>query len=171
LSSYIYLTLDTTPPEIDIFTPNYTTNSARTEITVTSNEPLAQWQDVYIIDSLGRRHDVVFRNDGDELVGEIIFDGYPLGISTVYARVMDEVGNKSALASKSFNIVSSETLTISLSESVNDIVIKSENGFDVMVVEGVRIELNVTVEDEVSNHVDVDDESTSIVTVRSEEVK
>jgi hypothetical protein len=172
LSSYIYLTLDTTPPDIEIITPNYTTTSANTEIRVVSNEPLEHWQDIYIIDSLNKRHDVTFRHEGDELVGNIYFQGYPLGMVTVYARVMDDVHNKSALVSKSMLIISEERLTISLSDSErNNVVIKNENAKDVMVVDGEVIELMVDVGDLAYSHIDLDDKSSHKVDIRSEEVK
>lgn len=111
--------MDISPPKVEILSPNYTTTQARTEITISSNETLDTWQDIYIVDSLGNRHDLTFRYDNNEFVGELYFNDYPYGISTIYAQVRDDVYNKSALVSKTINIVGSETLTISISESIN----------------------------------------------------
>lgn len=119
MASFIKLALDISPPKVEILSPNYTTTTAKTEIRVSCNEVLDTWQDIYIVDSLGNRHDLTFRYDNNEFVGELYFNDYPYGISTIYAQVRDDVYNKSALVSKTINIVGSETLTISISESIN----------------------------------------------------
>ena len=68
--SYIYLTLDTTPPELSIFVPSYTTKTALTPIRIQSNESLSTYQEIYIIDALGNRHDLTFAHEDNLLVGE-----------------------------------------------------------------------------------------------------
>jgi hypothetical protein len=116
LASFIKLALDISPPKVEILSPNYTTTQAKTEIRVSCNEVLDTWQDIYIIDSLGNRHDLTFRYEENEFVGVLYFTDYPYGIATIYAQVRDDVYNKSALLSKTINIVGSETLTLKISD-------------------------------------------------------
>lgn len=136
--NYILLELDTTPPILEIYAPNYTTRSALTPITIQSNELLSSYQEVYIVDSEGERRDLTFAHEGSALVGSLYLNGYSVGIATLYVRLKDEVDNISALYSFSFNIIESEILTsemslyrmdnqLSLSEMSNQL---SVNGMD-----------------------------------------
>lgn len=113
--SVIFLELDTTAPILKIFAPNYTTRSSNTPILVESNEPIANEQEIYIIDSQGKKHDLTFTHNGDTLHGELSFSGYPLGIATLNIRLMDSVYNKSDIYSHSFAIIESEVLIMKLS--------------------------------------------------------
>lgn len=187
--SYVILTLDTTAPDVEVLMPNYTTMQARTEIRVVANELLAEWQEIYVIDSLDNRHDLNFRHEEKELVGIVVFEEYPLGISTVHARVMDEVGNKSSIAKKSIRILDAESLTVSLSESINDVSVSIENYQNVTVEDEMINEVTlydnttnqvsteddvlnkVVIEDNVSNEVSLSDENKHIIRVNSEEVE
>lgn len=164
MTSYIILTLDTTAPNVEVLIPNYTTQQIRTEIRLVANEPLGEWQEIYVIDSQGDRHDLTFLHDNEtnEYVGQVFFEGYPLGIATIYATLVDEVGNKSPLVSKSFKIVKSDILEVSLSEIIREVVIdglllyivnekediadvsiKVENRNDVIVIDGNAYNLSI----------------------------
>lgn len=110
MSSFFAIQLDTTPPQIEIISPSYTTQYSLIEIRIQSNEPLEQSQEIYIIDSIGNRHDLTFLYQTTEYVGYVSFNNYPVGIGTIYARLTDEVGNVSELTSKTINIVKSEYL-------------------------------------------------------------
>lgn len=169
--SYILLTLDTTAPDVELLLPNFTTNQARTEIRVVANESLLPWHEIYVIDSLGRRHNLTFKHEDDEFVGVVVFSDYPMGIATVYATVKDSVGNQSALVSKSIRIVESETLSITLDDyNAYNVLIKSENAHDVIVKDDELIELRIDVKDEPTHSVSLKDEKRFIVTVDSKEV-
>jgi hypothetical protein len=50
--------------------------------------------------------------NGDELVGLIDFGSFPMGMATVYARVLDEVDNLSAIVSKAIRVISSEFMKV-----------------------------------------------------------
>ncbi|MBO0962389.1 hypothetical protein J1P26_22055 [Neobacillus sp. MM2021_6] len=113
--NYILLELDTTAPTLEIYAPNYTTRSALTPVTIQANEPLSSYQEVYIVDALGGRHDLTFAHEDDNLVGYLSLNGYPLGIATLYCRLMDTVDNLSSLYSHSFSIMESEILTAEMS--------------------------------------------------------
>lgn len=118
MSSYIILELDTTPPEIEIYAPSYTTTELFNEITIVSNENLSDYQEVYVIDSNGIRHNYTFHKEKDnEYVGIIKFTLFPVGMAKLCARLMDDVGNLSNIAEKPIEI--KESLTI-LTLDIND---------------------------------------------------
>jgi hypothetical protein len=120
MSSYVLITLDTTAPNPKVFVPSYTTKSARTPITIEADEQLASYQDIYIIDAAGVRHNLTFLHNGDSLVGELYFNDYALGIATIYIRVKDRVDNLSPIISTSFNIIDSEVLTTDMRLFIRD---------------------------------------------------
>jgi hypothetical protein len=108
MAGFFTLTLDTTGPQIDIYAPPYSNRSSNNEIRIVSNELLADYQEVYVVDSQGVRHDIILSFDGNqELSGNIQFTDYPMGIATIYAMVRDDVSNNSNLASRAINIISS----------------------------------------------------------------
>jgi hypothetical protein len=108
MSSYFTLTLDTTGPIIQINAPSYTSRESNNTITIVGNEKLSNVQDIYIVDSQGTRHDVIFSFDGDmTYTGNIVFTGYPVGVSTIFAQLQDEVGNLSNQATAHISIITS----------------------------------------------------------------
>jgi hypothetical protein len=115
---YILIELDTTGPRVEIHAPSYTNKSAKTPINIVANESLASYQEIYIMDAEGVRHDLTFLHSDNEFVGEMYFNDYPLGVTTIYARVKDTVDNMSNLASFSFYIRESEILTLDMSVEV-----------------------------------------------------
>lgn len=115
MSSFFYLELDTSSPNIEIYAPSYTTQDSKTMITIESNEPLSDFQEIYIIDSLGDRHDLTFLHDGNKFTGDMYLTNYPLGISTIYARLQDDVGNMSDVVSKPINVIKTSFYNISMS--------------------------------------------------------
>jgi hypothetical protein len=123
MSSYITIELDTTSPKVEVFAPKYTTDDIINTITVEASEKLANYQDIYVIDSNGVRHDYTFERDSDTtFVGVIRFVNYPLGIATIYARMKDEVDNFSNVASTSVEIKEGLTLlSLEISDSVRDV--------------------------------------------------
>lgn len=113
MTSYVLIELDTTPPDINIYVPSYTTNDLTNEIIIESNESLSNYQEVYVIDSNGDKHDYVFEKVSDkQFLGIVKFANFPMGTSTIYARMKDEVDNLSEIASKSFVIKESLTLLV-----------------------------------------------------------
>jgi hypothetical protein len=70
------------------------------EIEISANEELADWQEIYVKDSQGERHDYIFSKVDDcTYFGYVDLRVYPFGIATIYARMKDEVFNLSELAS------------------------------------------------------------------------
>jgi hypothetical protein len=126
MPSYVTLELDTTSPTIEIFAPKYTTETITNVITIESNEKLAKYQDIYVIDSKGVRHDYTFEKDSDNTyVGIIRFNNYPIGIATIYARMKDEVDNFSNVATSSIEIKEGLTLlSLEIKDSVRELELK-----------------------------------------------
>ena len=135
--NYFFLELDTTEPQINIYAPTSTSggsndvgisgsayaNRVQTEeLRIEASEPLLEYQNIYCIDSSGKKHDMIFSRISDtEYVGEIMFSGYPYGIATIFAQMQDEVGNPSRLATFNINIIpvfNSYSLNMNLTESV-----------------------------------------------------
>ena len=104
--AHFTLELDTTPPQVSITAPHITVPGIYVEINVIANEDLDQWQEVYVIDSAGTRHDLTFQHQGDRLYGLYDFWNCEIGIATIYARVRDEVHNQSILTSHTIEIAS-----------------------------------------------------------------
>jgi hypothetical protein len=103
--SYVVLTIDTTNPTVTIYAPSYTTQDVVNTITVEADEPIADYQDIYIVDSQSVRHDYVFaKEDENTYVGRVRFNDLPLGVHTMYARVKDDVDNYSNVAMKVFEV-------------------------------------------------------------------
>jgi hypothetical protein len=108
MPSYFTLELDTTGPIIQINAPSYTSRESDNIITVVGNEKLSDIQDIYIVDSQGTRHDVIFSFDGNNtFTGDVVFNGYPVGVSTIFAQLQDEVGNPSNLATAHISVITS----------------------------------------------------------------
>lgn len=106
MAGYFTLFLDTTAPHISIYAPPYSNNSTANEIRVVADENVGEFQNIYIVDSMGFRHDVIFSKVSEnEYSGQITFNEYPIGIATIYAQLKDEVGNISELVSKAINII------------------------------------------------------------------
>lgn len=111
MSSFIYIEFDTTSPEVDIYIPLHTTVKSILDITIESNEDISDFQEIYIVDCDGVRHDYTFQREGGALlVGIVNFINYPIGLATVYARLKDEVNNVSNLVSKSIMVRESTTI-------------------------------------------------------------
>jgi len=105
MSSYFTLEFDSTSPHLTITMPTRTIPQNVVEIEIKSNEILATYQDIYIIDAVGIRHDYIFNKlDDYTYYGLVDFQTFPLGIATLYVRLKDEVFNESELYSKNINV-------------------------------------------------------------------
>ena len=133
MASYVIIDYDTTPPKLSIYAPNYTTKEIDNYITIKSDEPLAEYQDIYTIDSIGEKREYTFsRIDEDKLEGVIKFADYPLGIVTIYAKLKDTADNTSNVIS--YPIYIKETLT-TLSLKINDEAMRIDTEDKVMKIE------------------------------------
>ena len=133
MASYVIIDYDTTPPILSIYAPNFTTKEIDNYITIESNEPLAEYQEIYTIDGIGERREYTFsRIEENKLEGIIRFTDYPLGIVTIYARLKDIADNTSNVISYPIHI--KETLT-ALSLKINDEAMRIDTEDKVMKIE------------------------------------
>lgn len=101
MASFVRIEIDTKAPNIGLYAPEFTTRETYNQVTVESDEELDTYQEIYLIDSLGVRHDFVFQRDSNRrYVGLIQLANVPIGLHTLYARMRDEVRNYSNLVSK-----------------------------------------------------------------------
>lgn len=105
MASFVVIEFDRTKPTIEVHAPNYTTNEIVNVITIEASESLSSYQEFYIIDSQGGRHDYTFFQEApNTYIGRIRFNTVPVGILNLYARVKDEVENISDLAVASIEL-------------------------------------------------------------------
>lgn len=121
MASSFLLELDTTPPVVSIVAPNYTIPNIETKIVINSNEILATYQDFYVLDSNGIRHNVIFEYKKDSFLGVIDFWNFPIGIATIYARVRDEVYNLSEVDIATINVKEAAQIFITISSNTRKI--------------------------------------------------
>jgi len=121
MANFFKVELDTTPPSVSITAPSYTIPHIDTEIIITANEPLDKYQEFFIVDSAGTRHDLIFDYRGDSFRGVIDFWDYALGIATVYARVRDEVHNLSEIVMATIDIKKAAQVFITIEDTFKDI--------------------------------------------------
>jgi hypothetical protein len=121
MKGYFTLKLDTTPPRINIYMPRYTTNNNEVEIVVHSEDYLySGFQDFYIIDQFGVRHDYIFSFVDGDFVGSLVLSGINNGLVTFYARVKDSVHNFSELVSQTIEVIPSVNyLRMSIDDSIH----------------------------------------------------
>jgi hypothetical protein len=109
MANFFTVQLDTTAPLISIYAPAYVDMNGQTEIRIVSNELLSSYQDIYIIDALGDKHNVIFSFDGNtEYTGMITFNNYAVGIATIHAELKDTVDNISNHATKTVRILATQ---------------------------------------------------------------
>lgn len=118
MANYVIIEFDTSPPLIEIFAPRYTTRESLNTITIVSNEPLADYQDIYTIDNAGNRRNFTLQKVSDtEFTGEIQFSDFSIGIIQLYARMKDDVDNFSNVVSAPIEIkLSLELVRVKVSD-------------------------------------------------------
>ncbi|UGO50787.1 hypothetical protein PQE68_gp196 [Bacillus phage vB_BanS_Sophrita] len=108
--NYIIVEFDTTAPVVEIYAPAYTTREATVEVTIEADEDIGTLNEIYVIDENGVRRDYTFSKYGNQFIGHLDFNGFPLGLARLYVRVSDTVDNVSELYEKAITI--RESLTI-----------------------------------------------------------
>ncbi len=143
-NNWFTLTLDTTPPQVEIIAPYYSILTSKLPVEVVANEELDHWQEVYLIDANGDRYDFTFQHRGNKFYGLVDLSSVTLGIATLYVRVRDVVHNVSDLNSATIDIkagakiyvfVDEKVLTVGVKETVREIVAseKARDGVAVLV--------------------------------------
>jgi hypothetical protein len=129
--SWIEVELDLTPPTVEIFAPSIIISQSFETITIEANENLDIQHSIYIIDSLGTRHDYTFHLETErKLVNTISFENIPKGLTTLFVIVYDEVLNKSSIYKKNINVgnvqiedIENVKLNLELNEKENELII------------------------------------------------
>jgi hypothetical protein len=126
IASFFELELDTTAPDIEILSPSYTTKSQPIDIVIEANEELSSYQDLYLVDNHGKKHQLTFKHMGTYLEGVINTGSIPVGVTTIYAQVKDTVDNLSKLVSYSFKIIGGNPLRLEVKDFQSEINIGSK---------------------------------------------
>jgi hypothetical protein len=126
MASFFYINLDLESPKLEISAPNYTTQNIYNDIFIYSNEKLSDFQEIYIIDKNGARHDLIFAYDNNKFIGKVKFS-IPVGIATIYARLKDIVDNVSDLYSKTIEVKESNTFTLEIASKNKKISLNRRN--------------------------------------------
>lgn len=111
MPNYFIIDLRSTPPELEILAPEYTTPSQINHISILSNTTLLEYQEIYSIDSLGRRKDYSLNYKEDRYEGDIVFNDI-LGDIILYARLKDDCLNESALYQKTIKVLKDAVIEI-----------------------------------------------------------
>lgn len=119
MASFFRLELDTKAPLVEIYAPTYTVRGINNHIEVVANEEISLYQEIYVLDSLGFKHDLIFSHSIDRFLGIINFENYPLGSATIYAKVKDTVSNESEIIQKKIEIIS-DMFAMKMRISMND---------------------------------------------------
>lgn len=147
MSSFIPITLDTKSPTIQIFMADNTTNQATTFVTVQADETLENYQDFYLIDSAGTRHDVPMVYNGDHFSANIVFPTASLGTATFYAQVKDEVWNISEQISKDIEIFEANVLFVIVNDrELHKIKLTNKKQFELLTGDKVKTTLTTWTE-------------------------
>lgn len=126
MANYFELDLDTTGPEIEVYGPGYAMGSGLTDIEIRANERLSTDQEFYFIDSNGKRHNVIFKYNGDSFIGEVDFSTFSDGISIFYAQVKDEVFNYSPVITHSILLHKENGASVQVQDSARFMIIDNQ---------------------------------------------
>lgn len=121
LASFFQLELDTTPPILEIFSPNNASSSTKTRIRVQANEELLDYQNIYALDEAGKRQNITFIYHKDYFETDVIFK-FNNQIITIIAQLKDVVGNISNIATKTIRIINGKPLYLETDEKVRNII-------------------------------------------------
>jgi len=126
MSSWFTIELDTTGPEINVYTQTWVTINNNLYVSVEYNEPLdTGWYTAILTDSNKQPHNIILRDVGGILVGSLQILSIPEGSAFLEVRVRDQVNNLSNLVKQRIEILPQAVLTISLMEpEVTEIEVK-----------------------------------------------
>lgn len=96
MTSFFTVTLDTMAPGLIMTVPLWTLKTC-IPVIVQSDEPLDKWQEVYVLDSKGKRHDFTLAWEEYSLAGTIAFQEIASGIALLHVGVRDRVFNSTYL--------------------------------------------------------------------------
>ncbi len=110
MNAYFFLELDTTGPQIVLFTPDYTGRDY-CPVRVEGSELLDPTLELYVIDSKGIRQNATIAYYGTYFEGFIPFHNVAPGIANIYARARDTVFNLSNSVQKAVLVFGEDEVT------------------------------------------------------------
>lgn len=122
LNNYFIIELDTTPPELTLYAPQYAQYGEVIEFIVEANEKLDPYkQNAYVMFG-NKRYDIVLRYDeeNNEYVGLFQTNAYVSETCIIYVELYDEVGNKGTV-NHLIEIYSSRELSIDYETDICEI--------------------------------------------------
>lgn len=120
MASFFQLELDTTPPVLEIFSPNNASAREHTRIRVQADEMLSTYQNIYAVDDAGNRQDIVFNYGGTYFETDVTFN-FDNKLVTIVAQLKDTVDNLSDVVTKAIRIINGKPLTLSIDEQDREI--------------------------------------------------
>lgn len=120
MASYFRLTLDTHAPVVDFGLPPYCAPEETVQIIVQADEPLANWQNIQMVNCHGEVTPLTFLYEDGKFYGEITFHERD-GLVTFTYQFRDDVLNTTEVMTKTLNVFPTMVLTMDTAESVRDI--------------------------------------------------
>lgn len=107
MNDYFILEFDTTPPDVFIDSFDSTVWNAVYVVTIIPTADFdPSYQEIYIIDGEGTRHDLTFAVEGNTLVGTFTLIGFPRGeIINLYVCLRDTVWNYAPVVNKQITVI------------------------------------------------------------------
>jgi hypothetical protein len=106
MASWLTLELDTTPPNVEIYSPTYLAKDSTNQIEIVADEVLAKsGHNIYTVDANRIIRPLNLTYDNNKLYGNIDVYDYPVGQLYIFAQLLDDVFNTSILYSKTVNVV------------------------------------------------------------------
>lgn len=111
MSSFLNVTLDTTKPCIEVYTPEYASIGSDMEVVIIADETLDNYQDIYILHN-NKKTQLTFLQKKNKLKGIIPLNDIKEGNMEIHVQLRDEVYNLSEKIVKNIVILENKGLIL-----------------------------------------------------------
>lgn len=111
MSSFLNVTLDTTKPCIEVYTPEYASIGSDMEVVIIADETLDNYQDIYILHN-NKKTQLTFLQKKNKLKGIIPLNDVKEGNMEIHVQLRDEVYNMSEKIVKNIVILENKGLIL-----------------------------------------------------------
>ena len=111
MSSFLNVTLDTTKPCIEVYTPEYASIGSDMEVVIIADETLDNYQDIYILHN-NKKTQLIFLQKKNKLKGIIPLNDIKEGNMEIHVQLRDEVYNLSEKIVKNIVILENKGLIL-----------------------------------------------------------
>ena len=111
MSSFLNVTLDTTKPCIEVYTPEYASIGSDMEVVIIADETLDNYQDIYILHN-NKKTQLTFLQKKNKLKGIIPLNDTKEGNMEIHVQLRDEVYNLSEKIVKNIIILENKGLIL-----------------------------------------------------------